>query len=113
MKLNAYTIYDVKSLVYSPPFFAVSHGAASRMLGDLVADNTTTVGRHPRDFTLYCIGSFDDAAGLLLQSDVREHIADAAQLVVEPAQPVFNFDPRRGPVPSDPPTHEVKPNGKS
>lgn len=106
MKLNAYTLYDEKSLTYSPPFFAVSHGAATRMLGDLVADPNTTPGRHPKDFTLYCIGTFDDALGLLLQSDPRQHIVDAISLVPERPGPRDLFTPFAS-------APEMKPNGQS
>lgn len=81
MLTNAYSIYDVKSLTYSPPFFAVSHGAASRMFSDLANNTQTTVGLHPRDFSLYCIGRFDDNAGQLLPADIREHIADATTFI--------------------------------
>lgn len=84
MKLNAYTLYDVKSLVYSPPFFAVAHGSAIRMVMDLANDPGTLPGRHPQDFTLLCIGSFDDQLGLVLPLDNREHVTDLLPLVSRP-----------------------------
>ncbi|QCQ84725.1 nonstructural protein [Blackfly microvirus SF02] len=80
MLLNAYTLYDNKALVYSPPFFASAHGQAVRLVMEVAQDTNTTVGRHPSDFTLYCIGLFDDAAGSLLSADVREHISDVLPL---------------------------------
>ncbi|QCQ84749.1 nonstructural protein [Blackfly microvirus SF02] len=80
MLLNAYTLYDNKALVYSPPFYASAHGQAVRLVMELAQDNNTTVGRHPSDFTLYCIGHFDDASGSLLPADVREHISDVLPL---------------------------------
>lgn len=81
MILNAYTLYDRKALQYHAPFFAHADGAAVRMVCDLVADQNTTVGRHPEDFVLYRVGAYDDASGSLLPASVLEHIADANSLV--------------------------------
>lgn len=80
MLLNAYTLYDAKALTYSPPFFASAHGAACRMVMDVSADPNTSVGRHPGDFTLFCVGQWNDATGQLLPFEVREHISDVAPL---------------------------------
>lgn len=84
MKLNAYTLYDIKSETYSPPFWAVSHGAATRIIMDVAADPNTTVGRHPVDFTLICIGTFDDGIGLLQPFEAKQHVADVATLAPKP-----------------------------
>lgn len=80
MKLYAYCVYDRKALVYNAPFFAVSDGSAARSFSDLANDLSTTVGRHPMDYVLFRVGSFDDAAGMLLP-DTAVHIADAHALV--------------------------------
>jgi len=89
MLTNAYTVYDVKSLTYSPPFFAVSHGAAVRMFSDIANDTNTSVGRHPADYSLYCIGQFNDAVGVMLPNDIREHISDATALLPKPQPNLF------------------------
>lgn len=89
MLLNAYTLYDTKALIYSPPFYCSAHGAAVRMVMDLAADPNTSVGRHPADFTLFCVGQWNDAVGCLLPSDVREHISDVLPLVPKPSRDFF------------------------
>lgn len=81
MILRAYTLHDVKALTYSPPFFVNNNGLAIRMLTDLVNDSNTAPGRHPADFKLYCIGSYDDAKGLLVPLDIPEHVMDAVACV--------------------------------
>lgn len=87
MKLYAYCIYDRKSLIYNAPFFAVSDGAATRSFSDLANDPQTTIGRHPGDYVLFRVGTFDDAIGNMLP-DTAAHVADAAALVrVQP--PIF------------------------
>ncbi|UDN67773.1 nonstructural protein [robinz microvirus RP_112] len=90
MFLNAYTLYDCKSLIYLPPFYASAHGQAVRMVMDLARDNTTQVGRYPTDFTLYCVGQWNDATGNLLPADIREHISDVVALI--PARQPGFFD---------------------
>lgn len=95
MLLNAYTLYDCKALTYSPPFYATAHGSAVRMVMDLAADPNTSVGRHPADYTLFCVGMWNDSTGNLLPNDVREHISDVLPLAPKPpAAPLF--DPRPG-----------------
>lgn len=91
MLLNAYTLYDVKALTYSPPFYAGAHGQAVRMVMEIAHDTNTTVGRHPADFTVYCIGQFNDATGSLLPRETREHIADVVSLLRPPAATTLPF----------------------
>lgn len=81
MKLNAYAIFDNKALVYHAPFFAPTDGSAVRSLTDLVGDSNTGVSRHPGDYVLYCIGSYDDAVGGMLPISPLKHVIDAVALV--------------------------------
>lgn len=81
MLIHAYTVFDNKTLTYSPPFFQPAHGAAVRMFSDLAQDTNTTIGRHPTDYALFCIGVFDDQTGFIKALDQREHIVDAMSLL--------------------------------
>lgn len=76
-----YAVYDVKALAYAPPFIAGTDGIAVRMLSELVQDTNTTVGRHPGDFKLYCIGTYDDQRAALIGIIPPEHVVDAVALV--------------------------------
>ncbi|WNK12512.1 MAG: nonstructural protein [Microvirus sp.] len=104
--LHAYTVYDRKALQYHAPWFAVTDGAAVRSFADLANDPSTTVGRHPGDYVLYRLGSYDDAAGLLLPSTAPVHVSDALPLVR--AQPELPIDAvhQSGP-------HPLHANGKA
>lgn len=89
MITRMYAVYDVKSLTYAPPFLAQTDGVAVRMLKEAVDDNTTMVGRHPADFKLYCIASFDDQRGLIMSKEPPEHVVDAVALVsIQPKLPL-------------------------
>lgn len=81
MILNAYTIFDNKSLQYNPPYFASTDAAAARAFSDLANDLNTNIGRHPSDYILYCCGTFLDSSGKLEPISPLRHVADAISLV--------------------------------
>lgn len=90
MMLRAYSIFDNKALVYSPPFFTQTNGSAVRMLTDTANDTTTSIGRHPNDFILYCVGTYDDQNGMMTPHSPLEHIVDAAALLrIQPKGDLF------------------------
>lgn len=92
MILNVYTLHDSKTLVYNSPFFAMNHGVARRMVSDVAADLNTSIGRHPMDYTLYCVGTYDDQTGFLTPKEIREHVVDVIALVASKPIPLFNKD---------------------
>lgn len=94
MILRAYSLHDVKALQYNPPFFASTDAAAIRSVKDLVMDMNTTVGRHPSDFKLYGVGTYDDANGHFEPVYPLAHIIDCIALV--PVSPPTLFE--SGPV---------------
>lgn len=97
MKTKAYSIYDVKSLTYSSPFYAPTHGAAIRIVQDAANDMNNQLGRHPADFVLYCVGEFDDQSAMLWKLDPREHVIDIVALVQpQPAGPLFSETKQEG-----------------
>lgn len=48
---------------YGQPFFTVHTGTAIRSFGDAVnmKDSTDNIRKHPEDFDLYMLGTFDDS----------------------------------------------------
>lgn len=82
MRTLAYSVYDNKALVYAVPFFATTDGSAIRSFQDLANDTNTTVGRHPGDFSLYCLGDYDDQKGVLTALSPLRHVVDATALLV-------------------------------
>ncbi len=64
MRLLAFAVYDAKAGAYLRPFFANSAGEAIRSFGDAV-NSDTPFGKHPEDYTLFAVGSFDDSDALL------------------------------------------------
>jgi hypothetical protein len=64
--LKAFAVYDTKAQCYAPPFFMASVGSAVRAFGDLANDRQSTINKHPEDYILYEIGTFDDNKGQLV-----------------------------------------------
>lgn len=81
MLLRAYTIYDVKALQYHSPWFQATDGLAVRAFADLANDQQTNIGRHPRDYTLYMCGIYDDNTGIFTPQSPLLYVADAMSLV--------------------------------
>jgi hypothetical protein len=91
MILNAYTLFDSKSLVFNQPFFAHNHAVAIRMVGDIAQDANTSVGRHPSDYIVYKVGTYDDQTGFFSPLEIREHVIDVISLVQrQPMPDLFN-----------------------
>jgi len=66
MILNAYAVLDNKVGVFSSPFFCHHDAIAKRSLYEASANAETMLARYPTDFTLFRVGQFDDANGVLL-----------------------------------------------
>lgn len=79
--LNAYTIHDAKALQYHSPWYAVNHGAALRIVADLANDLNTLIGRHPRDYTVWHCGTWDDNAGVFVPLQPLVHVSDVISLL--------------------------------
>lgn len=92
MEMFAYSIYDNKALTYSAPMYHPADGAAVRMLADLVNSADNQVGRHPKDFSLFKVGSFETNTGVFSPYYPLVHVADAsAHISHSPGRP-FLFD---------------------
>lgn len=62
---KAFAILDIKADAYMAPFFFSTVGQAVRAFKDLANDKSTSVARHPGDYKLLQIGTFDDCNGHL------------------------------------------------
>lgn len=75
-------VYDTVAKVYAPPFYVNTKGEALRSLSNAVNDKQMgDLAKHPSDFILYVIGSFDDNAGLLTAVVPPEKLGIASDFV--------------------------------
>ncbi len=80
MKLNVYSIYDTAAGLYSRPFFCQSDAEALRMFSDLSVDAEHPVGKHPEDYAIFRLGTFDDNKGIL-QNEENECLSTGLEVV--------------------------------
>ncbi|AXH75840.1 MAG: nonstructural protein [Microviridae sp.] len=64
MLSKLFGIYDSKVGAWLQPFYSQSVGSAERAIERLVADPEHNFCQYASDFTLFELGSFDDATGL-------------------------------------------------
>ena len=58
-----FTVYDQKAEAYLQPFFMAGRGEAIRAFADLVNEPGHMFNKHPEDFTLFLLGSYDEGKG--------------------------------------------------
>lgn len=81
MIIRCYSVYDRKAQVFHAPYYAPTDGAAVRTFSDAVADPNSMLGRHPNDYVLYFVGTFDDSRALMEPKSPVDHVIDASSLV--------------------------------
>jgi len=83
MKLHLYTIYDSKEEIYHQPFFLLNEAVALRQFGDMANDKDSKISKHPEDYTLWHLGSYEDSSATLTPLKTKKCIAHANELVVQ------------------------------
>ncbi|AXH74012.1 MAG: nonstructural protein [Microviridae sp.] len=79
MQVNMYVIYDTKAKFYNKPFFMQNDQIAQRAFTDLANDPQTDICKHPTDFQLYKVGTYEDATATIT-SNPPIHMANAHEL---------------------------------
>lgn len=77
MILQCFSIFDSKAAAFAPPFFMARPELALRAFRDLAADPAASIAKHPEDYSLYLVGEFDDATGMLKAAGQPVHLATA------------------------------------
>lgn len=63
MKLISVAVYDRATETYGRPFYVPHVGAAIRSFMDEANRADSEIGKHPNDYELFELASFDDATG--------------------------------------------------
>jgi hypothetical protein len=77
MKLELYTIYDSKEEIYYQPFFLLNDAVALRQFGDMANEETSKISKHPEDYTLWHLGSYEDSSATLTPLKTKKCLAHA------------------------------------
>lgn len=83
MILKVFSIFDEKAAVYGQPFFMPHNGQALRAFSDLVSDEKSSVNKHPEDYKLYVIASYDDCSGGFVSLPQPEFLANATDYLTK------------------------------
>lgn len=65
MIINVFAIYDTAVNAYSQPYYSHTNGSALRAFADHVNDPNSNVNKHPADYSLFHLGTFNDETGEL------------------------------------------------
>ena len=82
MLLKIVSVRDSAIDAFGRPIFVASTGQAVRSFGDEVNNAQGEMAKHPADYELYLLGSFDDSSGAFDTAD-PVMLARAVDLVVK------------------------------
>lgn len=81
MLVKVYSIYDSKAQAYLQPFFAATHALAFRNCERACRNPESPFVQFPVDFTLFCLGAFDDEIGVLAPHPNQENLGNFIQFL--------------------------------
>lgn len=82
MKLKIFSIYDEKALSYNTPQYLAHQGEAIRMLQTTLDNKESMISKYPKDFSLYCLGLYDNNTGRFEGYNEPKLIMRASELLV-------------------------------
>jgi hypothetical protein len=86
MILKSFSLLDIKAGFYSPPFFMSHNAQAVRAVAELGEDQRTQVGRHPADYQLVELGTWDDQTGAYENHHIPRPLGLVANLLRDDRQ---------------------------
>jgi len=66
MIYQVFAVKDDKAAAFALPFFLPRMEVALRSFRDAMKDPKHDMSRHPEDYSLWCLGEFDDNKGAML-----------------------------------------------
>jgi len=79
-----FCIYDGCAKAYLPPFFLPETAMALRTFSDCCNSDDHQFGMHPGDYTLFCMGTFDDNSSRF-ETHSGEKVANGVEVIVAQA----------------------------
>lgn len=83
MTHKVFSVYDSKAKGWLPPFYAVNSAVAVRMFERSVNDQSTDFHRFAADYTLFCVGEWNENDGDLLNYSQKQSLGVAIEFVKE------------------------------
>lgn len=79
--MQIFSVKDSAVGAFMQPFTSQSRGAAIRAFADAVNDSSTPMNKHPDDYELYEIGTFEEETGVV-QGKLPECVARGKDVIV-------------------------------
>lgn len=79
IKMQIFTVKDIKSETYTNPFVSPAVGSAVRGFQDELKNPDSAIGAHPDDYVLYHLGEYDTRTGIIVLNDAPLNLGSAAQ----------------------------------
>lgn len=93
MKHGMFCVLDVKAKAFIPPFVLPNNEMAVRAFADCVRDPAHMFAKHPEDYHLHRIGTFDDETGAVECGVATEMVCTALQIAKRQAEQVLPLFP--------------------
>jgi hypothetical protein len=71
MDSEIFAVYDSKAAYFMQPFFSRNAETALRMFREIIQDPQTQVHKFPEDYTLFHIGTYSAADGMIIPQEPR------------------------------------------
>lgn len=85
MKLYMFSIFDDKAKAYLSPFFLPTMAMGQRVFRDAVNDPQTNFYKNPGDYTLFCLGAWNQTTCAFELESANINVANGLELKeVEP-----------------------------
>lgn len=81
MIINIYAIYDSKVRAFLQPWYSPNHASACRNLELACRDPKSSFVQFPVDYTLFCIGNYDDQTGQLTPHELHQNLGNMQQFL--------------------------------
>ena len=83
MKLKVFVVHDEKAEAFMSPFFLATDAMAIRGFADAVNNPDTPFGKHPSDYTLFCIGEYSEQKGEI-KAIAKRSIGNGVEFLNQP-----------------------------
>lgn len=80
-KLRMFAIYDSKAEAFDRPFVFQTLGQALRGFTDAVKDPSHHFAKHPEDYSLFELGTYDESSALIEQHKAPVRVVTALECV--------------------------------
>lgn len=115
MIYHVFSIYDEKAEAFLPPFILPKEAQALRVFSDCVNSNDHQFGANPADYTLFRLGTFDDATAQFLLERTKQPLGNGVEFrkpdhPISPELEPNGKDTRLSQIPNEPPVFAGTPS---